>query len=165
MGLTCFCFQWFVLDPDPYNLIRICIPDPVQFFIRIRIQGNYTDPADSNPQHWIRVRIYLKNYFFWKCLYWVQLVSIKSKNKQFFNEYNIVNVGWCAAGLPAGEPVAAAHALPPGPQAVCLQRVRGPVHNEEQLQAACRGARRPKVPVVPALPARNSSIFRNLIFF
>ena len=26
-------------------------PDPAQLLIRIRIQGNYTDPADPDPQH------------------------------------------------------------------------------------------------------------------
>ena len=84
-----------MLDPDPYNLIRICIPDPVQFFIRIRIQGNYTDPADSNPQHWIRVpvRYLFKKLFYLKMPLLGSIGCIKSKNKQFFNEYNIVNVG------------------------------------------------------------------------
>ena len=30
-----YCFPWFWLDPDPYHLIRIRIPDPAIF---------YTDP-------------------------------------------------------------------------------------------------------------------------
>ena len=48
-------------------------------------------------------------------------------------------------GVPAGEPVAAAHAVPPGTQAFRLQRVRRSVHHEEQLQAARGGACRPEV--------------------
>jgi hypothetical protein len=50
-----------------------------------------------------------------------------------------------ASGVPAREPVAAAYALPPGAQALRLQRVRRPVHHEEQLQASRRGACRPEV--------------------
>ncbi len=50
------------------------------------------------------------------------------------------------SGVPAGEPVAATHALPPGAQALRLQRVRRTVHHEEQLQATRRGACRPEVP-------------------
>ena len=37
-----FCFQCFLLDPDPYNLIRIRIPAQAQLLIRI--QGIVTDP-------------------------------------------------------------------------------------------------------------------------
>ena len=37
-----FCFQCFLLDPDPYNLMRIRIPAQAQLLIRI--QGNVTDP-------------------------------------------------------------------------------------------------------------------------
>ena len=55
-----FCFQRFLLDLDPYHLIRIRIPDPAQPLIRIRIQGNYTDSMDPDPQHWC----WAYDYFF-----------------------------------------------------------------------------------------------------
>ena len=53
-----FCFH--LLDLDPYHLIRIRIPDPAQPLIRIRIQGNYTDSMDPDPQHWC----WAYDYFF-----------------------------------------------------------------------------------------------------
>ena len=28
-------------------------PDSAQLLIRIRVLGNYTDPADPDPQHWL----------------------------------------------------------------------------------------------------------------
>ena len=36
----------------PDHFIRIRIPDTAQLLIRIRIQGNYTDSTDPDPQHW-----------------------------------------------------------------------------------------------------------------
>ena len=44
-----FCFQWFLLDPHPYNFLWIQIPDPAQLLIRI--QGNNMGSTDPDPQH------------------------------------------------------------------------------------------------------------------
>ena len=46
------------MDPDPYNLIRIRIPDPVYIYgsgIRIQIQGNDMDSTDPDSPHWCGV--------------------------------------------------------------------------------------------------------------
>ena len=45
-----FCFQCFLLDPDPYHLIVDTDPDSAPPLIRVRIQGNHTVPADPVPQ-------------------------------------------------------------------------------------------------------------------
>jgi hypothetical protein len=79
---------------------------------------------------------------------WILCIRIRntaSETRKNENKTEVFLLFLCVSGVPAGEPVAAAHALPPGAQALRLQRVRRPVHHEEQLQATRRGACRPEV--------------------